>query len=65
MKKILCFLYIFCFVNLSLSEEKEVSVNDALINKNLIHFIVRFIFLIADSLIFLLLTTFIFKLTES
>jgi peptidyl-prolyl cis-trans isomerase C len=39
MKKILCFLYIFCFVNLSLSEEKEVSVNDALINKNLIHFI--------------------------
>jgi len=39
MKKILCFLYIFCFVNLSLSEEKEVSVNDVLINKNLIHFI--------------------------
>jgi peptidyl-prolyl cis-trans isomerase C len=39
MKKILCFLYIFCFVNLSLSEEREVSVNDALINKNLIHFI--------------------------
>jgi len=39
MKKIFCFLIIFSFVNLSFSEEKEVRVNDALINKNLIHFI--------------------------
>ena len=38
-KKILCFLFIFSFVNLSFSEEKEVRVNDVLINKNLIHFI--------------------------
>jgi peptidyl-prolyl cis-trans isomerase C len=38
-KKIFCFLIIFSFVNLSFSEEKEVRVNDTLINKNLIHFI--------------------------
>jgi len=37
--KILCFLYIFSFTALSFSEEKEVRVNDELINKNLIHFI--------------------------
>ena len=39
MKKTLCFLYIFSFVNFSFSEEKEVRVNDELINKNLILFI--------------------------
>ena len=39
MKKILCFLYILSFANLAFSEEKEVRVNDELINKNLIHFI--------------------------
>ena len=39
MKKILCSLYILSFVNLAFSEEKEVRVNDELINKNLIHFL--------------------------
>jgi peptidyl-prolyl cis-trans isomerase C len=38
-KKILFCLYIFSFSNLVFSEEKEVRVNDELINKNLIHFI--------------------------
>ena len=38
-KKILCCLYIFSFTNLTFSEEKEVRVNDELINKNLIQFI--------------------------
>jgi len=38
-KKILCFLYVFSFATSSFSEEKEVRVNDELINKNLIHFI--------------------------
>ena len=37
-KKILC-LTIFTFSNLTFSEEKEVRVNNELINKNLIHFI--------------------------
>ena len=39
MMKILCFLYILSFTNLVFSEEKEVRVNNELINKNLIHFI--------------------------
>ena len=39
LKKILCCLYFFSFANLAFSEEKEVRVNDELINKNLIHFI--------------------------
>jgi len=38
-RKILCCLYIFSFTNLAFSEEKEVRVNDELINKNLIQFI--------------------------
>jgi peptidyl-prolyl cis-trans isomerase C len=38
-KKLLCFLYIFSFVNLTFSKDKEVHVNDELINTNLIHFI--------------------------
>ena len=38
-KKILCFLYFLSFANLTFSEEKEVRVNNELINKNLIHFI--------------------------
>ena len=38
-KKILCCLYVLSFANLTFSEEKEVRVNDELINKNLIHFI--------------------------
>jgi len=38
-KKILCCLYVLSFTNLTFSEEKEVRVNDQLINKNLIHFI--------------------------
>jgi peptidyl-prolyl cis-trans isomerase C len=38
-KKILCCLYIFSFSNLAFSEEKEIRVNDELINNNLIHFI--------------------------
>jgi len=38
-KKILCCLYVLSFTNLTFSEEKEVRVNNELINKNLIHFI--------------------------
>jgi len=38
-KKLLCCLYVLSFSNLTFSEEKEVRVNDELINKNLIHFI--------------------------
>jgi len=38
-KKILCCLYVLSFANLTFSEEKEVRVNDELINKNLIYFI--------------------------
>ena len=36
-KKILCCLYVLSFANLTFSEEKEVRVNDELINKDLIH----------------------------
>ena len=39
MKKIILFITIFYFANSSFSEEKEISVNDVLINKNLISFI--------------------------
>jgi peptidyl-prolyl cis-trans isomerase C len=39
MKNIIFFIYIFCFINLSHSDEKEVIVNDVLINKNLIQYI--------------------------
>ena len=38
-KNILCFLYFLGFANLTFSEEKEIRVNNELINKNLIHFI--------------------------
>ena len=38
-KKLLCCLYVLSLSNLALSEEKEVRVNDKIINKNLIHFI--------------------------
>ena len=39
MKKIILFITIFYFANSSFSEEKEISVNNVLINKNLISFI--------------------------
>ena len=39
MKNIIFFIYIFCFINLSHSDEKEVIVNNVLINKNLIQYI--------------------------
>ena len=39
MKNIFFFLYLYCFINPSLSNEKEVIVNDVLINKNLIQYI--------------------------
>ncbi|MFL2981058.1 MAG: peptidylprolyl isomerase [Methylophilaceae bacterium] len=39
MKNIILIITIFCISNYSFSEEKEISVNDVLINKNLISFI--------------------------
>ena len=39
MKNIILFLYFCCFINLSHSDEKEVIVNNVLINKNLIQYI--------------------------